>query len=75
MRMKENTGRLSDLRVGAGTPSFPVNPTIEISSYALSIIGGLRSITKRSGKDLEFLDYLLAMAQEEASRLRMATRH
>lgn len=52
------------------------NATIEISCYVLEIINGLRRVTKGAGpKDIVFLDYLLAMAEDEASRLSSCAFH
>ncbi len=46
------------------------NKTVEVSSYVRDMIGGLRGLTRRSTqKDLAVLDHLLAMAEEEASKL------
>ena len=44
--------------------------TIDVASYIASIIKGIRGLTRRpTHKDLNFLDQLLAIAEEEASIL------
>ena len=46
------------------------NPTIELATYVGELLRGVRQLTRQSGhKDLAFLDYLLAMAEEESGCL------
>ncbi len=51
-------------------------PTVDIASYAVDMIKGVRTLTKRPNqKDLTFLDKLLAMAEEEAANLSSHSYH
>jgi hypothetical protein len=45
------------------------NRTRATASYAADMLKGLRQLTRVGQKDLAFLDYLLAMAEEEAACL------
>ena len=46
------------------------NKTLHISSYVHTMLKGIRELTRQSGqKDLKYLDYLLAVAEDEASNL------
>ena len=46
------------------------NPTVELAAYVGELLKGVRQLTRQSGqKDLAFLDYLLAMAEEESGCL------
>lgn len=48
--------------------------TSEVSSYVRDLLKSIRSLTKPSNRrDFEFLDYLLAMAEDEASALAART--
>lgn len=50
--------------------------TCDVASYTLSILKGVRRLTRQSGnKDLTFLDYLLAIAEDEASNLASRVYH
>jgi hypothetical protein len=51
-------------------------PTPATASYIAEIANGLRQLTKESGRrDLKFLDYLLAMVEEEAAMLASRSLH
>ena len=51
-------------------------PTPATASYIAEIASGLRELTKESGRrDLKFLDYLLAMVEEEAATLASRSFH
>jgi hypothetical protein len=42
--------------------------SVTIASYVCDLLGGLRVMTaSRANRELEFLDYLLAMAETEAA--------
>jgi hypothetical protein len=44
--------------------------TVEIAGYVADTVKGIRRLTKRTGRrDLAFLDYLLALAEQEAEGL------
>jgi hypothetical protein len=44
--------------------------TVEIAGYVADSLKGIRRLTKRTGrKDVAFLDYLLALAEQEADSL------
>jgi hypothetical protein len=44
--------------------------TPEIAGYVTDSLKGIRRLTKRTGrKDIAFLDYLLALAEQEADSL------
>jgi hypothetical protein len=46
------------------------NPTGELATYVGELLKGVRQLTRQAGqKDLAFLDYLLAMAEEESGCL------
>ena len=46
------------------------NRTIELATYVGELLKGVRQLTRQTGqKDLAFLDYLLAMAEEESGCL------
>jgi hypothetical protein len=50
--------------------------TCDAASYTLSILRGVRRVTRQSGnKDLTFLDYLLAIAEDEAANLASRVYH
>ena len=60
----------------AKTDMHKPSETVEISQYALDIICGVRRLTRSAeGRDLKFLDYLLAMAEDEASKLSSRSYH
>lgn len=50
-----------------GNPSSV--PTTDVASYIAEMIHGLRELTDGRSKDLQFLDYLLALAEDEAETL------
>lgn len=51
------------------TPS-ETNKTVEVATYVGELVKSVRQITRVAGqKDLAFLDYLLAMAEEESGCL------
>lgn len=53
---------------GEGDPSLV--PTPDVASYVAEMLDGLRVLTGEPGrKDLQFLDYLLALAANEATTL------
>jgi hypothetical protein len=68
MSLKEN---VRPARTALRDPRRQRSPeTSDVASYALSILQGVRRVTRQSGnKDLTFLDYLLAIAEDEASNL------
>jgi hypothetical protein len=44
--------------------------TVELAAYVGELLRGVRQLTRQAGqKDLAFLDYLLAMAEEESGCL------
>jgi hypothetical protein len=45
------------------------SPTMATATYAADMLKGLRQLTRVGRKDLAFLDYLIAMAEEEAACL------
>jgi hypothetical protein len=53
-----------------------LNPTVAISSYVEDMVKALRQLTRASDqRDLSFLDYLLALAEQEASMLSVRAYH
>ena len=55
----------SDLEATEAAPS-----TTDVSSYIADMIKGLRELTRKpDGREMAFLDYLLAMAEDEACKL------
>jgi hypothetical protein len=47
-----------------------INKTIELATYVGELLKGVRQLTRQAGqKDLAFLEYLLAMAEEESGCL------
>jgi hypothetical protein len=54
----------------SGTPAAEAGVTTpqETASYLLDLVRGLRRLTGQA-KDLQFLDYLLAVAEEEAQQV------
>ena len=50
-------------------------PTPATASYIAEIANGLRQLTKEGRRDLKFLDYLLAMVEEEAATLASRSFH
>ena len=69
--MRENRKQsASPARRGRDEESKTPIPTVDIASYAVALIKGVRKLTKQPRqKDLTFLDNLLAMAEEEAAHL------
>ncbi len=58
-------------RIKAGGPALEtetVTTPQETASYLLDLVRGLRRLTGQT-KDLQFLDYLLAVAEEEAHQV------
>lgn len=56
-------------RAGSGS-------TLEVANYVLEAAKGLRNVTRLAGRrDLAFLDYLLAMAEDEATNLAARAYH
>lgn len=56
---------VSQVAKGTTPPGTP-----EIAGYVTDSLKGIRRLTKRTGrKDLAFLDYLLALAEQEADSL------
>jgi hypothetical protein len=58
-------------RIKAGGPELEpetVTTPQETASYLLDLVRGLRRLTGQT-KDLQFLDYLLAVAEEEAHQV------
>ena len=56
---------LPDVRAPGDT-----NKTVEVAAYIGELVRSVRQITRVAGqKDLAFLDYLLAMAEEESGCL------
>lgn len=50
--------------------------TLEVANYVLETAKGLRNVTRLAGRrDLAFLDYLLAMAEDEATNLAARAYH
>lgn len=50
--------------------------TKDVASYALSLVRGVRAMTRQGdNKDLSFLDYLLAIAEDEAANLASRVYH
>jgi hypothetical protein len=45
------------------------NKTVELATYVGELLKGMRQLTRQGQKDLAFLDYLLAMAEEESGCL------
>jgi len=46
------------------------NKTVELATYVGELLKGVRQLTRQAGqKDLAFLEYLLAMAEEESGCL------
>ena len=46
------------------------NPPVELATSVGELLKGVRQLTRQTGqKDLAFLDYLLAMAEEESGCL------
>ena len=57
-----------DLPMAEGTPG--TNRTVELAIYVGELLKGVRQLTRQTEqKDLAFLDYLLAMAEEESGCL------
>lgn len=57
-------------RAREAKPGVPPPGTIEIAGYVADTLKGIRRLTKRTGsRDLAFLDYLLALAEQEAESL------
>ena len=51
-------------------------PSVDIASYIAELLRGVRHFTKPTGrKDLASLDRLLAMTEDEASRLSSSSYH
>jgi hypothetical protein len=47
-----------------------INKTVELATYVGELLKGVRQLTRQAGqKDLAFLEYLLAMAEEESGCL------
>lgn len=67
----QTSGELGDLEPGdlfGGLDELP--DTIEVATYIADMLKGMRHLAKRAGStDLNFLNYLLAMAEDEASKL------
>ena len=56
---------LPAVEMAAGT-----NKTVELATYVGELLKGVRQLTRQAGqKDFAFLDYLLAMAEEESGCL------
>jgi hypothetical protein len=59
----------------SGTPDWDDSDTVpataDVASYVADMVKGLREVTGGAGarRDLGFLDYLLAMAEDEATKL------
>jgi hypothetical protein len=54
----------------------PKPGTRDVATYALSLVRGLRQLTRQAdSKDLEFLNYLLAIAEDEAANLSSRVYH
>lgn len=50
--------------------SDTVPATTDVASYVADMVKGLRELTGEAGaRELAFLDYLLAMAEDEATKL------
>jgi hypothetical protein len=49
--------------------SIQANPTIETATYVADMLKGVRQMSRAGSRDLALLDYLLAMAEEEAACL------
>jgi hypothetical protein len=64
--------RKTAIKVDAPTGETPsgANGTVELAAYVGELLRGVRQLTRHAGqKDLAFLDYLLAMAEEESGCL------
>jgi len=62
--------RTTAIKVDPPTVATGGNPTVELATYVGELLKGVRQLTRQTGqKDLAFLDYLLAMAEEESGCL------
>lgn len=70
--MSSNRIEKFDKKARARETEHGVSPpgTVEIAGYVSDTVKGIRRLTKRTGsRDLAFLDYLLALAEQEAESL------
>ena len=68
MRDSED-GRMATTVMWTNPQADAASP-MDVATYVLEAAKGLRRITRQSAhRDLAFLDYLLAMAEDEASKL------
>jgi hypothetical protein len=64
--------RKAAIKVDLPTVEAATEPgkTVELAIYVGELLKGVRQLTRQAGrKDLAFLDYLLAMAEEESGCL------